>query len=270
MARRDVGRDNKYDSVGEESYPHPLVSCLMPIIAIMALVSLMLIAFSRWIATEPRDVTVPPVEGLKQEFAEQELTRVGLVANVITPGQVSETVPEGAVISVEPPVGRRVKVGRSISLIISAGSGFTTVPDVRELPVEVARQRLTLAKLQVGTEVLVNHPTIPYDRVIDILPKPGDKLKLNSTVTLTLSKGPLQPVIIAAPETHSGEITVKLPTDVAGPAELRIDVTDNDGKRTVLEEQRNPGETVKDTIQGTGEMTVEVFFDNKMILTKKL
>ena len=255
-----------------ETYPHPLLSCMMPIVALLGVVVVVLFGLQIWQGTLPRDTIVPPVEGLKVEQATADLQRAGLSVKVLKETRSSEDIPTNAVISADPPGGRRVKSGRLVQLTLSSGSAYTTVPNVRELTQAVATERLLKAGLQVAKEEYQFDMTIPTDRVISVTPKAGTKVKRMSTVNVVLSKGNEQTADNApgaTPEMRSEVVSVTLPRTGDQAQQVRIDVTDDNGTRTAYQQEHQPGEKVTDTVEGSGSMTIEVYFGDQLIMTRK-
>ena len=242
---------------------------MMPFVALLAVIAIMLFGLQLWQLSLPRDTIIPPVEGLKVEQALADLHHADLSIEVTKQRETSETIPNGAVITENPPAGRRVKMGRIVRLIVSSGSAYTTVPDVRELSQSVASDRLQEAGLVIATEEYQYHNAIPFDRVISITPEPGARVKRMSTVNLVLSKGSEQQAEGAVPEMRTTVVTANLSSEGTDPQDVRIDVTDDDGTRTVYQHQHPPGDKISETVQGTGEMTIEVYYGDQLILTKK-
>lgn len=272
MPGRGVGREEIHDATWGEHYPHPTISALMPLIALMAVFAVVLLSYQLWEWSLPSETMVPAVAGLKQAEARQRLARAGLRTEIAPYALYSEGIPEGDILSSDPEGGRRVKQGRTVKLTLSKGSSFTVVPDVRELSLADARMKLAQAQLTVASENFVYNDKIANDRIIDLAPKPGAKLQRFATVTLQVSKGkeaPPEPDY-AGGNLHTSTISVDLPKDVDGPATVRIDVLDDSGRNTVYEREHNPGDTVTYTIQGEGETQVEVYFADRLILTRKL
>lgn len=255
-----------------EVYPHPLLSCMMPLVALLGVVYLVLFGLQVWQGTLPRDTIIPPIEGLKVEQATADLQRAGLNVKVMPETRSSEDIPANAVIAANPAGGRRVKCGRVVQLTLSSGSAYTTVPLVRELSQGAANERLLKAGLQVAKAEYQFDASIPSDRVIDISPKTGTKVKRLSSVNLILSKGTAQAPVAtpgAGPKTRSELISVTLPQTGDQTEQVRIDVTDDNGTRTVYQQPHQPGDTVNDTVEGSGPMTVEVYVDDQLLSTKK-
>jgi len=252
--------------------PHPLVSCMMPGIAVLTIITAILLGFHLWQRTLPADTTVPMLAGTKVEDAISALHAAGLDPEQVKSRQSSEEIPEDYVISSTPDGGRRVKAGRIVLLLVSSGSAYTTVPDVRELPQEAARERLQTDNLVVAQEDYAFHPNIPFDRIINITPKPGTRVEKLSTVKLVISKGPDVPESTSGPagvpEVKSTVISVALPTDGDPRDMVRIDVSDESGDRTVFQKEYNAGDTVVQTVEGKGDVTAKVYYGNRLILTR--
>ncbi|MHB0936833.1 MAG: PASTA domain-containing protein [Armatimonadota bacterium] len=273
MTKRGLGRDEDHRVAWEESYPHPLISCMMPGIAVLAVIAAMLFGFHFWQGTLPEDTSVPMLAGVRQEEALNELKQAGLNAELLKERVPSEEIPEGYVISTSPVGGRHVKMGRLVRLVISSGSAYTKVPDVRELSQTAARERLQSAYLLIAEEEYAYHPSIPFDRVISVAPKQGMRVEKLSTVKLVISKGPEE---TRHTETQRNGVkvlktttlTVNIPTDGEPRDNVRIDVTDKNGTRTVFQKEFAAGDTVVQSVEGTGEVTAKVYYGNRLVLTR--
>jgi beta-lactam-binding protein with PASTA domain len=245
---------------------------MMPGIAVLAIAAAILLGFHFWQSTLPEDATVPMLVGVKVEDALDALHGAGLNAELMEARQANEEIPEGYVISSTPDGGQHVKAGRLVRLLVSSGSAYTTVPDVRELPQGTARARLQAANLAIAREEYEFHPKIPFDRVISITPKQGARVEKMSTVKLVISKGPEEKVTpsrrSSVPELASTVITVALPTDGDPRGVVRIDVSDQGGSRTVYQKEHAAGDTVVQTVEGKGEVTARVYYGNRLILTR--
>jgi len=241
----------------------------MPVTALLAVTAAMLFGFQMWQWSLPRDTTVPSVVALPQQDAERELRDAGLDVAIASQRPPSETIPTGSVISTSPEGGRRVKTGRTVNLSISGGTAFTIVPDIRELSQTDARTRLRTADLIIANDEYTYNDAIPFDRVISITPGPGTRLKRLSTVSLVISQGPKPTSSESTTDQRSTVVTVEVPAEASGPDELRIDVTDNDGRRTIYQEQHKPGDIVTQTVDGTGKLKIEVYFGGSLLLTRK-
>jgi len=275
--KRGLGRAEDHRAAWEESYPHPFISALMPGIALLAIMALVLLAFNLWERSLPGDVTVPQVEGMATRNAMEQLERIGLNVELVRERKTSETIPEDHVIAATPEGGRQVKVGRTVRLVLSAGSAYTTVPDVRQLTQALARDTLQDAGLLVNEEQYQHDEKILFDRVISLTPPPGSRVAKMSGVKLVISKGPKEDAYpdIARPAPRRGVpvlkstmLNVTLPTDGEPTDTVRIDVVDGDGERTIYQKDHDAGETIVQTVQGKGDVTTKVYYGNRLVLTR--
>ena len=92
-----------------------------------------------WVSTGTPQATVPPLEGLSQGDATQELTDAKLQVGQVTTGH-SPTVPEGDVISASEKTGDTVDQNTSVDLLVSDGQ--VDLPDFTGKPISDAQKAL--------------------------------------------------------------------------------------------------------------------------------
>ena len=275
-SKRGLGREEDHRAAWGDSYPHPLISCMMPGIAVLTIIAVVLLALNMWERMLPDEITVPRVEGMPVHEAFAQLERAGLNVETIKEEQASEEIPADGVISANPAGGRKIKAGRTVRLVISSGSAYTNVPDVRELAQAVARERLQAANLVVTEEEYIFDKSVPFDRVISVTPRQGMRVQKLTAVKLVISKGPEEietrikprPASPSVPVVKSTMLNVTIPTDGEPRAMLRIDVTDDDGERTVYQKATDAGSTVVQSVQGKGQVTAKVYYGNRLLLTR--
>ncbi|GAA1885821.1 Stk1 family PASTA domain-containing Ser/Thr kinase [Streptantibioticus ferralitis] len=136
----------------------------------------------------PQRTDVPQVAGKPLEQAQQQIKDAGL-----TPGTVAEafsdTVPAGAVISIDPAPGTARKNGDAVAITVSRGKAVP-IPNVVGATVSDAEQKLQAAGLKVqvsGSPVYSD--SVPKDSVAQQSPADGGQAAQGDTVTLTVSKG---------------------------------------------------------------------------------
>ncbi|MFC1474825.1 PASTA domain-containing protein [bacterium] len=103
--------------------------------------------------------------------------------------QYSEEVPEGYVVSQEPPGGARVKSGREVDLIVSAGEQTEVVPKVVSLTVEDAKVILQTAGFTIGEERTEYDENVAEGFVTSQVPEAGEERYIGYKINLTVSKG---------------------------------------------------------------------------------
>ena len=138
----------------------------------------------------PVRTEIPRLDGLQPELAGSILHGLGLST---TPPrrEFSNLHPEGAVIGSVPPVGTTVGPGTTVTLILSGGGSFLSMPDVRGLSLAAARDTLDVHTLTVGEVRNVRGgPTASEARVVVSAqnPQPGQRVRRGSAVRLDLGE----------------------------------------------------------------------------------
>ena len=104
----------------------------------------------------PTTATVPDVTGMTQHDAAQALKSAGFKVGGVTE-EASSSVPDGEVIRQDPKDGVQHALGRSVDLVVSAGKGTVTVPDLTCL--QTAKATTKLAGLGLSLNIVL--PTSP-------------------------------------------------------------------------------------------------------------
>ncbi len=191
-------------------------------------------------------ITVPDLTNKSEADAEQALISIGLLVTVDNT-RYSDTVAAGNVITTNPGAGSSVHEGDTISLYISQGqdSQSVTVPDTQGKYKDDAVTILSNSGLYV---YVANEPsdTVEKNLVIRQTIKPGSTVQTGSSITITVSTGPEQAIVIdpentaqtnAVPETGSWMCFAQLqaPTGYTEGSSVRITIVQNDVETTVFE-----------------------------------
>jgi len=127
-----------------------------------------------------KPITVKDWTGKPFDTAKQALEKRGL--EVAVSGEVfSDTVPEGVVISQDPPTGTLYR-GDTISFSVSLGPELVEVPQVKAMGVEAATELLEGLGFEVETEQADIYLGIGYVSSSD--PGAGDEIPKGSLITL--------------------------------------------------------------------------------------
>ncbi|OLD16801.1 MAG: hypothetical protein AUJ01_09945 [Acidobacteria bacterium 13_1_40CM_3_65_5] len=138
--------------------------------------------------TPPPTVSVPNVVNATQAVATTTITNAGLTVGPVTTA-ASATVPAGSVISQTPIAGAQVATGSAVALVVSAGAGLITVPNVVNATQAVATTMITSAGLTVGVVSTASSATVPAGSVISQTPIAGAQVATGSPVALVVSSG---------------------------------------------------------------------------------
>ena len=134
------------------------------------------------VSSGPAARRVPNLIGSTRGQAETQLSERGLVINVAE--DYSETVPEGDIISTNPAADTEVARGTTVTVVISQGLPFVTVPEVVGLPAAEAADILEAAGfVVVDTEGPPNGPVISTD------PAEGTSHRKGTSIRIFVSLG---------------------------------------------------------------------------------
>ena len=134
-------------------------------------------------------VAVPDLAGLTLEQAEQAVRPLGL--QVSREGErYDPAVPRGQVLSQDPLPGSTVRGRRRVSVVLSLGEEFSSVPELFGESVRAARQLLERAGLQVGAVTRAPSQEVGDGLVAGSDPPAESVLPRDATVALLVSTGP--------------------------------------------------------------------------------
>ena len=136
----------------------------------------------------PEDVRVPNVVGLTFAEATRQLEQVGLKAER-GEERFHNAAPKGTILDQKPPADSREAPGIKVSLVVSSGQRYGTIPGVIGMSRELALNALETAGFEAG-EVSERPSNEPRGAVIDSRPRPGTQAPMPTTVSLVISAGP--------------------------------------------------------------------------------
>jgi eukaryotic-like serine/threonine-protein kinase len=150
------------------------------------LVVLGVVGWAVWTYVIPHTTTVPRVEGTQEDQAERIVEARGL--NFEVERREFSSVPQGLVISQSVNPGTEVEEGSVLSVVVSKGPEFVSVPSVTGIPHSQAKARIKEAGLRVGAVRRVYHDSVREGVVISQDPSQG-QLIAGDEVDLEVSKG---------------------------------------------------------------------------------
>lgn len=158
------------------------------------------------VSAGPADRPVPAVVGRSVEAASFQLGVAGLV-----PGDIAfvddPEVPQGAIVSTDPPEGEVVPIDTPVALVISAGPAPVALPNLVNRTETVARVELE----RLGFDVLIAGRLVTPDggvgAVFGQFPEPGVGWRPGDPVTLVVGQRPPDPPPPLAPPTTTTTTT---------------------------------------------------------------
>ncbi len=137
--------------------------------------------------TEVPEVTVPDVSGLTVDEATEKLTNNGLEVSASTRDEASDDIEEGMVIETDPKMGRTVKEGTEVTLIVSTGPDVVKIEDyIGDNYIEV-KTKLEMQGLEVEVENRETEQNVSEEDsqlIIGQSVEAGEELKKGETIVL--------------------------------------------------------------------------------------
>lgn len=147
------------------------------------------------VAIHGRETTVPNFAKMRMPDAERLAASNGVT--VAVEGQFySADVPEGRVVSQQPPPGMRVRRGWPVRLALSLGVQRVTVPDVEGQSPRAAELNIRQRGLELDTVAEAHIPDAPAEQVIAQSPGPAAVGVVSPKVSLLLSVPPDPPTFV--------------------------------------------------------------------------
>jgi len=134
-----------------------------------------------------KPIVVPNVIGMTPDQAASLLNNNALLLKMMN-WEESNTVPRGKIMTQRPLQGSHIKPQEYVEVTLSMGTSHVTVPALKGLTRDRARQVLADLDLNVGT-VEEQASTATEGTVLASKPAAGETVKKNSIVTLVLSSG---------------------------------------------------------------------------------
>jgi eukaryotic-like serine/threonine-protein kinase len=197
----------------------------------------------------PGKAKVPEVSGLDQATAEATLRKAHFAVGVERAS--SETVPEGQVISSDPPAAIFARQGSEVTLSVSRGPRTVEVPLLVGETQSVATTEIRGAGLDPA--VVKRQDTAPKGQVLQQAPDAGTRVEQGSTVTIVVSSGEAKvtvPNVIGKLQSNA-QSTLRAKGFNVTVKEQTVDVPAQDGR--VIDQFPAPGGS------GTKGSTVTIF-----------
>lgn len=221
---------------------------------------------------KPKLVEVPNIVGMTVNVAKEAVAPANLRV-VVSARKPSEQYPADVILEVNPEPGQKVKEGSPIAVVVSSGSRFVQVPDLRGYTVDAARALLQSLNLRLDDRVrTVRSSDQPEGTVVAQEPEAGAKVEQGTTLRVRVSGASSATEPPPAPEDAPWRKTVRIRLNrLRQPVILRVDLTDATGTRTLMEEMHQPDEVVElhpEIVGDPAELTV--YYDGRKIQTVEL
>lgn len=162
----------------------PLVSLIIFLMAVGGA----LIALSAWLSPAGKPVTVPAFIGVPYDTAAAQADSAGLRLHVIA-RRPDFHAAKDLVVGQLPAAGEKVRSGRSIDLIVSAGIPMVKTPNLANLSLRDAQLALEDARLELGSVQPQSNGDVTAGQVLEQHPDPFVEVQAGTKVNVVVAKG---------------------------------------------------------------------------------
>lgn len=250
----------------EESEPRDVPTWL--VMAMVFLGSLVVFMLAGWLffnLSRPRAIVVPDVTRLTLREAQDRLQSAQLRVRVAR-RESNEEVPADTVLESEPPAGAKVYEGNTVQLVVSAGSRFVDVPDLRGRTLDSARELLDTIGLKLDERIEEQRDRdMEPGTILAQAPPPRQRAERGTAVRVTVASDRSTSTSAETNKRYLFTIRIRL-RDIERSVMLRVDLADSRGTRTVYENEHSPEELVEITAEGQGpQATFSIYYDNELV-----
>ncbi|MFN8219285.1 MAG: PASTA domain-containing protein [Fimbriimonadales bacterium] len=214
---------------------------------------------------KPRMANVPELRRLSVAEATTRLSALNLKLKVVQ-RRASEDIPADQIMETSPAANEKVYENSEVTAVVSAGSRFVEIPDIRGL-------NMDKAKMLLGSVGLELDPVADKQRVSDATP--GMIVSSEPEWGKRVERGTRVRVTVAAErsEKNSSKLGEKflysvkiICKGIQAPVVVRVEITDEQGTRTVHEESHDPDEEFTVETEGFGKKaTFSIYYDNELV-----
>lgn len=142
-----------------------------------------------------KEVTVPDVKGMSYSEAKEVLEAKGLKIEKADEPIASQKIEKGKIVSQTPSKNSKVKKGRTVRVILSAGNTELKVPDLKGLSYKEAKTLLSEMGLQISKGDEVDSDSVAEGLIASQYPSAKTKVEKGDIITVNISKGKKDAVI---------------------------------------------------------------------------
>ena len=255
-------------------------------VAASTILVLLVVTIGAFIAlnlTKPKLVTLPNVREMSVDEARTELKRLKLDLKVVR-RDPNEKIEQDHILQMEPSPGEKIREGDRVRVVVSSGSKMVAVPDLKGQTIDKAKQVLAVINLEPLIQVMSGTDIRPDSVVLKSDPPARTQVNRFSRIIIVVGDESM----LQAPEPAVTPPTVDPGDDSKPPVDaenefstsfkvegkdldvnVTVDVTDDDGTRTVYNEMNKPGDKLNvKTKSKSPKVTFQIYFDGELIKTE--
>lgn len=257
--------ENAQEAVKKRRRERDVPVWMLMLLTFFAAVLITLVAFwSLDTLRRPKTVRVPDIRNLSISEARTMLTRLKLDLR-IQEKEANEKVEVDRILRVNPEPGRDVREGGTVNVVVSSGSTYVQMPDVKNETIDSARN--ILENLNLSPDSITEQRSsndVEFGRVLGTDPPVRSKVLRASKVKLVVSAGS-----VTQPSEITKSYVYTLHVKVAGVDQrttVKIELSDIQGARTVYEGSHIEGDMIDFEATGFGtSATFRIYYDDQVV-----
>ena len=201
-------------------------------------------------------ILIPDLKGLTLEQAKDRLSKLeltlGAIENGNDPSELSDVI-----ISQSPQVSTKVNKGTRVNIVINVKQA-ASVPKLVGMSLEEAEKALAAAHMTLGKVSSTDGTaSVDPDAIIVSQNPAGGVSTTETTIDVTIEKK-------GQPKKKTGTVNISIPKN-GGTRHVIIYVIDDNGKSVAFDEQVKAGENIRETVEGSGTVRVQVLIDGNIV-----
>lgn len=215
----------------------------------------------------PKTLQVPNVVGMSFVEASAQLEEMNLTLSSIKE-EASEEYAEGVVISIQPSAGRDIKEGSILNAVVSSGSVYVEVPDLKGKTLAEGRRLLDSLNLILSARVeYVRDPDVPKGVILSQDPAMHVQVARQSQVNVKVSNGN-ERVQSTRPLDETNVYHLAWVFEEELSAYVKVEMKDSRRTRVIHEKIHDPGDRISIDADGYGrEATFTIYYDGIIVKT---
>ena len=185
----------KPKSKTDDSKKKKKIAIIIGISAAAILILFGILYVSGIIGGSGKEVVVPDVKGMSYSEAKEVLEEKGLKIEKADEPIASQKIEKGKIVSQTPSKNSKVKKGRTVRVILSAGNAELKVPDLKGLSYNEAKTLLSEMGLQISKGDEVDSDSISEGLIASQYPAAKTKVDQGDIITVNISRGKKDAVI---------------------------------------------------------------------------
>jgi len=204
-------------------------------------------------------VAVPDVRGFNRRDAELQIKNSGLNLGRVDE-QFTKDAAQDSIVSQSPRPPAQVAKGTAIDIVVSKGVGPKKfpLPDFQGSLLSTVATQLESLKLTQGKVTETPNDKYPPGTIIGQNPPPSTEVTEGTSIDFSVAK-----TVPGAVKRAVVQVTV--PDGSTRRQSLQIIVTDTNGRRVVYEGSHKSGEQVEKTVEGIGQVRIQVYINEKLL-----